>query len=88
MVFHAFATVTNFDEGMQKAQNDHDGRKQGSPSCLRGTPAIGIDCLGNIVEIHIVSFSFEMSIRLKFSSPALGLTEAPSTQSAPTVVAM
>ena len=40
------AAVTDLDEGVQEALDDHDGGKERSPSILGGLPTICVDCLG------------------------------------------
>src|SRR5712691_12745478 len=48
--------VTDFEEGMEKAQDDCDVRKQGLPSALGGLPAVRVHGLRGVSLIQGLSF--------------------------------
>lgn len=58
------AAITDPDEGVQEAFDDHDGGKERSPGILGSLPAICIDCLGCIFGLQVTSFFLKTAIRL------------------------
>ena len=51
--FQVFASLTDFDEGMQEAFDDDNQWKQVAPGSLRGLPSVRIDCLRRIAGFEI-----------------------------------
>ena len=58
----SFATRADFDESVKKAENGHDGGKEGAPSVCGSLPTIDIDGLRLVFRVHIECFKLELTI--------------------------
>jgi len=47
--------ITDFQKGMEEAQNDRDTGKQALPGCWRGRPTVSVNRRGCIVRINCLA---------------------------------
>ncbi len=51
------SSISHFEQGMEKTQDDRDVREQNLPGALRGWPAVRIDRVGGVIRLHGARFA-------------------------------
>ena len=58
------SSISHFEQGMEKTQDDRDVREQNLPGALRGWPAVRIDRVGGVIRLHGARFAGKDAIGL------------------------